>query len=157
MKTLLEKIIFIIFLVLIFYACHPTDKKMTVLEADSVVYVNINSKDYTPMFLRNENNEIIDTIVSPILKTIRNGQYNGIRSKEGLIKDALTAKRVALAILLSFYGKECLQSEKPFTVSLIDNKYWFISGTLPKGCVGGVAEILLSKEDGKIMYLNHSK
>jgi len=155
-KKSFEIITFII-LVLFSSACNSSDKKVTVSLTDSVKYNIINSKDLKPMLSYDENNKFLDTIVPPILKAIREEKYHGITAKEGLIKDAFTAKRMALAILDSLYGKEQIQSEEPITVSLIDNKYWYVSGTLPEGKLGGVAEILIAKEDGRIIYLAHGK
>jgi len=151
-----------IFLILFSFACHPPDKKKLTLKTDiiandSIDYNIVSSKDYKPMLSYDENHIFLDTIILPVIKSIRDGQYHGISAKEGLIKDALTAKRMALAILESFYGKKLIQSEEPIKISLIDNKYWFVCGTLPDGYVGGVAEILISKENGRILYLEHGK
>ena len=155
-KKSIEIVTFII-LVLFCSACNSSDKKVTVSSADSVKYNTFNSKDVKLMLLYDENNKFLDTIIPPIIQAIREEKYHGITAKEGIIKDAFTAKRMALAILESFYGKKQIQSEEPITVSLIDNKYWYVSGTLPEGYLGGVAEILIAKEDGRIFYLAHGK
>jgi len=157
-----DMIISFIFLILFSFACRPPEKKDSTLKTDNIVndsiaYNIVSSKDYKPMLSYDENNNFLDTIISPIIKSIRDGQYHGITAKEGVVKDALTAKRMALAILESFYGKEQIQSEEPINVSLIDNEYWFVCGTLPDGYLGGVAEILISRENGRVLYLAHGK
>jgi hypothetical protein len=50
-----------------------------------------------------------------------------------------------------------LKSEEPIKVLLVDNKYCFVCGILPDGYVGGVVEILISKENGRTLYLAHGK
>ncbi len=157
-----ENIISFLFLILFSFACHSPDKKDLTLKTnnildDSVKYNIVSSKDYKLMLFYDNNNNFLDTIFSPIIKSIREGKYSGITAKAGLVKDAQTAKRIALAIMESFYGKKQIQSEDPINVSLIDSKYWLVTGTLPEGYLGGVAEILISKEDGRILYLAHGK
>jgi hypothetical protein len=157
-----DLIIALIFLILFSSACNPSDKKGSAvktdnIESDSIKYNVVNSKEYKLMLSYDENNNFIDTIIPPIIKSIREGQYHGISNKGGLVKDAITAKKMSLAILESFYGKKQIQSEEPINISLIDDKYWFICGSLIKGYVGGVAEILISKDDGRILYLSHGK
>jgi hypothetical protein len=142
--------------------CHSQKKKEVSNKTDStaiesIKYKIITIKDFKPRLAYDENNNVVDTIIPSIIKSIRDGQYRGITSKEGLVKDALTAKRMAVAILESFYGKNLLQSEEPINVSLINDKYWYVNGTLPNGYMGGVAEILISREDGRILYLTHGK
>jgi hypothetical protein len=157
-----DVIISCLFLILFSFACHPPDKNHLAFKIDnnvndSIEYNIVSSKDYKPMLSYDEKTKIVDTIIPPIIQSIRDGQYHGITAKEGLVKDALTAKRMAIAIMESIYGNKLIRSEEPINVSLIDNRYWFVYGTLPEGYVGGVAEILISKEDGRILYLAHGK
>jgi len=35
-------------------------------------------------------------------------------------------------MLYQIYGKSKMDSEKPFNIDLIDDKFWYITGTLPK-------------------------
>src|SRR5437762_11415059 len=63
-----------------------------------------------------------------------------------LIKDKQTAISVAEPILFKIYGKQNIVSERPYECYLVDG-YWYISGTLPKGWVGGVFEIIIGAKD----------
>ena len=49
-----------------------------------------------------------------------------------LITDKETAIAMAEPLLFKIYGKEKIESERPYEIYLIDG-YWYISGTLPKG------------------------
>ena len=56
-----------------------------------------------------------------------------------------------------------LFKERPFTAKL-ENGVWMVEGTLycgqpPKteGCLGGVAEIEIGKDDGRVLRVSHGK
>lgn len=76
--------------------------------------------------------------------------------KEGFVPNEETAIRIAEAIWIPIYGKAKIESEKPFTATL-SNGVWTVSGTLPKGYVGGVAIADISKESGCILRVIHEK
>ena len=73
-----------------------------------------------------------------------------------IISDRETAIAVAESILFKIYGKEHIISEKPYVVNLVDG-YWFITGTLPRGYLGGTFFIILSSKDGRVVKLIHGK
>ncbi len=82
---------------------------------------------------------------------------NIIRPNILLIKDKETAISVVEPILFSVYGKENIINERPYECSLNDN-YWTISGTLPKGYdVGGTFLIIIDATNSKIIRLIHGK
>lgn len=74
--------------------------------------------------------------------------------EEGVIPDAETAKQVAEVIFNRFYDPTSVQMEKPFNVHLQDG-VWIVMGTMPKGLLGGVAEIWINKSDGRVIHLFH--
>jgi len=87
------------------------------------------------------------------------------KPRYALVPDATTAVKIAEAVLIPVYGEQKVLSERPFTAHL-DGDVWTISGTLHcsdgKGgltthCVGGAAEVKLSKIDGRILNLIHYK
>lgn len=71
------------------------------------------------------------------------------------VPDADTAIKIAEAVLVPVYGDEVLE-QKPF-VATLNNDIWEVNGSLSKGVVGGVAEVKISKRDGRILRLTHSK
>jgi len=84
----------------------------------------------------------------------------GYKPKSGYVPDSQTAVKVAEAVLLPIYGKEKIESERPFTAKLKDG-VWTVTGMLhcPNGntCDGGVAEVRISKDDARILYMLHGK
>lgn len=82
------------------------------------------------------------------------------KPKEGYVSNEATAKKIAEAVLIPIYGKELIEKEKPFNATLKEG-VWNVVGTLPcpknKVCLGGVAEVQISQEDGKILKLIHSE
>jgi len=73
-----------------------------------------------------------------------------------LIKSPSTAIAMAEPVLFDIFGKEQTLKEKPYEVYLIDG-YWYISGTIPKGSLGGAFEIILSAKNAEIIRLTHYK
>jgi hypothetical protein len=81
------------------------------------------------------------------------------------VPDSATAVKIAEAVLVRVYGKKQIESEKPFTARLKDD-VWRVNGTLQcsdgKGgtttlCVGGVAVVQISKKNGHIISVMHTK
>ncbi|CAN5195558.1 hypothetical protein BH09BAC5_BH09BAC5_18380 [soil metagenome] len=92
--------------------------------------------------------------------------------EKGMVPDSVTAIKVAEAILVTIYGKEQIESEKPLRAHLTkDGDTWAVSGILsPSGksidkngdtvftiVEGGVASIGIQKSDCKVLYLEHGK
>ena len=73
-----------------------------------------------------------------------------------LIKDKETAIAAVEPILFKTYGKKNIIKERPYECYLVDG-YWYICGTLPKGWIGGVFEIIINSSDGKVIKLIHSQ
>ena len=70
-----------------------------------------------------------------------------------LVPDEKTAIKVANAIWDSRYGNSTVVRDLPYTVTLEENKVWFVKTNLPKGYVGQILFIKINKYDGKILYV----
>ena len=86
----------------------------------------------------------------------KESQHNVIDNKNVLIKDNLTAINVAEPILFSIYGKENIESQKPYETYLINN-YWVIAGTLQKDWSGGTFLIIIDARNSKVLKVTHGK
>lgn len=87
------------------------------------------------------------------------GQAKGLPAiKDGIVPDAKTALKIAEAVLVPIYGEDQVASERPFRAELVDG-LWVITGTIHGGpfVTGGVAHVKISKSDGRIEELWHSK
>jgi NTF2 fold immunity protein len=78
------------------------------------------------------------------------------RPPAGYVPDAATAIKIAVAIWEPIYGAKLIASEKPFRAAL-HNGVWTVTGSLPKNIPGGVAVAEISKKDGTILRVSHSK
>jgi hypothetical protein len=78
------------------------------------------------------------------------------KPEAGYVPDPETAIRIALAVWEPIYGKEKIADEKPY-VATLSGEVWTVHGSLPKECVGGVAEIDIRKDDGCILRVSHGK
>jgi len=98
-----------------------------------------------------------------LISTVVQAQTHG--PKEGYVPDAGTAVKIAEAVLTPVYGKQLVESERPFTAKLATD-VWTVSGTLhcPDGnagvtalCEGGVAVVRISKPDARVLSMTHYK
>jgi hypothetical protein len=89
----------------------------------------------------------------------------GYKPASGYVPDSKTAIRIAEAVLDPVYGNKHIESERPFTATLKDG-VWTVTGTLhcpdatggsTISCDGGVAEVRISKDDARVLYMMHGK
>lgn len=81
---------------------------------------------------------------------------SGFKPTNGVIPNRATALAVAIAILDPIYGTMVIERQKPFFATLRDDT-WVVRGTLRNGTVGGVAEIHISKINGRVTKIAHGK
>lgn len=79
-----------------------------------------------------------------------------VRPVAGFVPDKVTATRIAEAILIPIYGQETVASERPFVVQLTKG-VWKVKGYIPPDSNGGVAEVWIDKQDGRILFVSHGK
>lgn len=77
--------------------------------------------------------------------------------KKGIVSTPNLAYTIAKSLLEELYGTKEIEDEFPLRVSLVNNKFWIIEGTLKSGAKGGVATIVIKKDDGQIQYVKHEK
>jgi hypothetical protein len=89
----------------------------------------------------------------------------GNKPEQGYVPNSETAVQIAEAVLVPVYGRQKIESEKPFNAELKDG-VWTVSGTLhcsdgnggtTTHCVGGVAVVTISKADARILSMIHYK
>jgi|SRR5882724_3845252 len=78
------------------------------------------------------------------------------KPKDGFVPDEKTAVAIAVAVWSPIYGEGKIKNEKPYKATLNEG-IWHVEGTLPKGHLGGVAEIKISKQDAKIISIKHGQ
>lgn len=76
--------------------------------------------------------------------------------QEGYVPDEQAAITIAVAAWIPLYGKEQIESEKPFRAILKDG-VWHVSGTLPEGWRGGTATAEISQQSGRVLKVYHGK
>lgn len=80
-----------------------------------------------------------------------------IIKKNGIVENANMAYTIANTILSNIYGGNQIKNEYPLKITLINNRFWVIEGSLSKGETGGTAIIVIKKDDGQVQYINHGK
>ena len=71
------------------------------------------------------------------------------------IKDSETAIKIAESAWLPIYG-ERIYSQRPYSVKN-EGENWIVEGTLKPDMLGGTAMAIISKKDGKVLKISHSK
>ncbi|MDX1936824.1 MAG: NTF2 fold immunity protein [Flavihumibacter sp.] len=82
--------------------------------------------------------------------------HNVLSVNSLIIKNKETAINVVEPILFALYSKDNIIKQRPYETYLIDN-YWVVSGTLPKGYLGGTFLIIVDATNSKIIRLTHGK
>jgi hypothetical protein len=72
---------------------------------------------------------------------------------EGYVPDAKVAEQIAYAVLVPVYGREAIDFQRPFRVTLVRRgTSWRIEGTLPESVAhGGNFVVEIAKRDGRII------
>jgi hypothetical protein len=83
-------------------------------------------------------------------------QEHSVVPKDGFVPNEQTAVAIAEAVLRPIYGEEHIARQRPFRASLSQD-VWSVEGTLPKGMLGGTAKVRLSKADGRVLQVTHSR
>jgi hypothetical protein len=84
----------------------------------------------------------------------------GYVPKEGFVPTETVALAIAEAVLVPVYGKNVIDTERPFRAVLKAN-VWTVTGTVPCDgppgaiCPGGAAEVRISKRSGQILFMTH--
>jgi hypothetical protein len=84
------------------------------------------------------------------------GADPGYEPAEGFVPDADTAAKITEIILVRIYGETQTNLEKPLKATLRGD-VWIVKGTMPPNMLGGIAEVRISKRDGRILYLTHGR
>ena len=88
---------------------------------------------------------------------VMSGNYPPSLNESGIIKNDSMAYNLSSLIISSIYGEECFRSESPAHICLINDSVWCVSGSLPKGDVGGTYSILIDKYSGRILRVWHER
>jgi hypothetical protein len=81
---------------------------------------------------------------------------SGYQPANGFVPDPATAIAIAVAVWGPVYGKKNIAEEAPYRATL-EKGHWTVTGTLPKGRVGGIATAMIDKMNGRIIMLYHTK
>lgn len=124
-----------------------------------VLNINIKKTDYVIEKPKWVDDKDYENRLNTVIDSISAKQYQGIISytKGNLVSSEQTAVAIAEAIMFPIYGEECIRMQSPYSVCLINNKYWKVCGNLPAGAIGGTFYIIINKSDGQILYGWHGK
>ncbi len=103
-----------------------------------------------------ENTQSLDYVINKKLSSSGYSEVKGHLPENGVVPTAKVAFQIAEPILINVYGKENIESEKPFSINL-EADVWIIEGSLEEGYDGGVAYIEIRKSDGKVLTVIHTQ
>lgn len=93
---------------------------------------------------------------SIVNETLKDSTIHNVIGKESILTTDKKVIEFAEVILFDVYGKNNIESQKPYDIFQID-KYWLISGTLSKGTKGGTFMMIIDSRNYKIIRLTHGK
>jgi len=79
-----------------------------------------------------------------------------VKAPQGWVPDEKTAISVAVAVWEPIYGKAAIERQAPYK-AVLNGGVWTATGALPERRLGGVALAEISKEDGTILRVTHSR
>jgi hypothetical protein len=107
---------------------------------------------------------ICPVVLAALLQTASAGPERvakGYVPPDGFVPTAQTAIAVAEAVLTPVYGKDQIESERPFK-AVLNGNVWVVTGSVPchnpppgAECPGGAAEIRISKRTGQVLFMTH--
>jgi hypothetical protein len=74
---------------------------------------------------------------------------------DGIVPNAQTAIRIAVAVWEPIYGAAPIAAQKPYRARL-EKGVWIVEGTLHSD-LGGVAVAEISKSDGRVLRVSHGR
>ena len=89
-------------------------------------------------------------------ETISDTKLHNVIGNKPILTDQEKAVNFSEMVLFDIYGKRNIEKQKPYDVYNID-EYWLISGTLPKGKLGGNFLIIIDSRNYEIIRLTHGK
>lgn len=102
----------------------------------------------------NANKPVVSSQKIPTNTRQNNSNQSTYKPKNGYVPDEQTAISIAVAVWIPIYGKEHIESEKPYKATLKEG-IWTVTGTLPEGFDGGTAEAEISQESGCVLRIIH--
>jgi hypothetical protein len=76
--------------------------------------------------------------------------------KSGFVPNEDVAVKIAEAVLFNIYGRAQIEAQKPYQTTDTGEE-WIIRGSISPNRVGGTFLIKISKTDGRVMLVTHSK
>ena len=80
---------------------------------------------------------------------------HSVKPRNGLVPDAATATKIAVAVWEPIYGARQIADQQPYRAKL-RNGIWTVEGTLNME-MGGVALAEISQKDGRIVRVSHGR
>jgi len=74
----------------------------------------------------------------------------------GVVNSSGAAKTIAWTYMVTFYPYPWVRNELPLEARL-HNGVWHVSGTLPEGSAGGVAELEICQSNGRVLEVRHGQ
>lgn len=85
-----------------------------------------------------------------------NGVGHAYVPPSGFVPTQEVAIKIAEAVLFNIYGQEQIEAQRPYKVSQVEGN-WVIEGTISPKSLGGTFTAKISKVDGRIVLVTHSK
>jgi hypothetical protein len=80
-----------------------------------------------------------------------------INCQNCLVTKEETAQEIAESILFENYGEDKIKSERPYVINIEHDSLWNIRGSFNKIGFGGVFNIKISAENGRVVEMYHEK
>jgi len=80
-----------------------------------------------------------------------------IECEDCLVTKEETVLGIAESVLFETYGRDNIEGQRPYKVSVENDSIWRLEGTFWHLGYGGTFDISISAKDGKVIYMTHGK
>lgn len=103
-----------------------------------------------------KHSDVSDKLARDYVQSVKNNtQHNALLQRDA-VPDKDSAIGLAVVVWQSIYGKEQIEKQKPYQAIRVDD-CWYVTGSLPRGWIGGTAEAVIRVHDGSFLNVSHGK
>jgi len=100
--------------------------------------------------------EVTEAQARSVIESGKKGRHFDALAHKSAVPTVETAIPLAVAVWGPIYGKEQIMKEAPYQAVRVDD-CWYVSGSLPKGAIGGAAEAVINVADGRFLMISHGQ
>ena len=100
--------------------------------------------------------EVTEAQARSVVQSAKKGRHFDALAHRSAVPTIEMAIALAVSVWGPIYGKDQIMKEAPYQAIRVDD-CWYVSGSLPKGAIGGTAEAVINVADGRFLMISHGQ